>query len=145
MPERIDVRTPPPPLRGHLPFGDDRIQVTSRWVEIAGRPVIPVGGELHYSRVHPGQWESSLRRMAAGGVTVVTTYAIWNHHELEDGTLSFDGAFDLRRFVDLARSIGLEAIVRVGPYAHAEARHGGLPDRLFDGGIRALGRPALPR
>ena len=136
MIERLSVAPAPPPLRDHLPFGDDRVAVTSRWVEVDGRPVIPVGGEFHYSRVPRAQWAASLERMLAGGITVVTTYSIWNHHELADGSLSFDGQLDLRHFVQLAKSIGLDAIVRLGPYAHAEVRHGGLPDRLFGSGIR---------
>lgn len=138
---RAVVATPEPPLRGHLPFGDARIEVTSRWIEVDGTPVIPVGGEIHFTRVPPEQWAASLRRMAEGGVTVVTTYAIWNHHEQPDGTLSFAGAYDLRAFVRLARQEGLEVLVRLGPYAHGEVRRGGLPDRLFappgeEGGMR---------
>lgn len=132
----LDVARPQPPLRDHLPFGDDRISVTSRWVERDGRPFIPVGGELHYSRVPREQWAASLERMRAGGVTVVTTYCIWNHHEQPDGSLSFEGRLDLRAFVELATQKGLDTIVRLGPYAHAEVRHGGLPDRLLEEGIR---------
>lgn len=138
---RVEVTTPEPPLRGHLPFGDARIAVTSRFLEVDGVPVIPVGGEIHFTRVPREQWAASLRRMAEGGVTVVTTYAIWNHHEQPDGTLSFEGAYDLRAFVQLARQEGLEVLVRLGPYAHGEVRRGGLPDRLFappaeEGGMR---------
>ena len=34
-----------------------RIALTNRYVEIDGRPAIPVSGELHYSRVPRADWE----------------------------------------------------------------------------------------
>lgn len=136
MIRRLTLARPEPPLRGHLPLGDDRIAVTSRWIERDGIPFLPVGAELHFTRVPEAQWAESLRRMREGGVTVATTYAIWNHHEQPDGSLSFSGRYDLGRFVRLARDAGLEVIVRLGPYAHGEVRHGGLPDRLVESEMR---------
>lgn len=134
---RLDA-VPPPPLRGHLPLGDDRLVVTSRYLERDGRPVLPVSAELHYSRMPAHTWDDELRKVRAAGVTVAATYAIWIHHEQVEGELRFDGALDLRRFVELCGRHGLDVFLRIGPWAHAEARNGGLPDWL-------LGRELVPR
>ena len=55
------------------------------------KPWFPVMGEFHYSRYRDDLWEESLRKMKAGGVTVVSTYAFWIHHEEEEGVYDFTG------------------------------------------------------
>ena len=85
----------------------ERIALTNRYVEIDGRPAIPVSGELHYSRVPRDEWEERLRLLRSGGITVVATYVFWNHHEVEPGRVSFDGRLDLAAFIALCDAIGL--------------------------------------
>jgi len=110
----------------------ERIALTNRYVEIVGRPAIPVSGELHYSRVPREEWEERLRLLRSGGITIVATYVFWNHHEVEPGGVSFDGRLDLAAFVRLCEGIGLDVVVRIGPWCHGEARNGGFPDRVQD-------------
>ncbi|MFD6139420.1 beta-galactosidase [Promicromonospora sp. NPDC060271] len=93
-----------------------------------GRPVIPVSGELHFSRVPRSDWDARLRLMRAGGVTAVSTYVIWIHHEADRGEVSFDGGLDVAAFIDTAQAAGLDVVLRIGPWAHGEVRNGGLPD-----------------
>lgn len=116
-----------------------RVRLTNRYVELDGRPSIPISGELHYSRVPREQWEHRLRVMKASGITIVSSYLIWIHHEEERGQLRFDGNRDVAAFVDLAERIGLDVIIRIGPWSHAEVRNGGLPDWVqhFGGQIRS--------
>ena len=106
----------------------DRIALTNRYVEMAGRPAIPVSGELHYSRVPRDEWEERLRLMRSGGITVVATYVFWNHHEPQRGLRDFTGSLDVAAFVDLCARVGLDVVLRLGPWAHGEARNGGFPD-----------------
>ncbi|MBT2517563.1 beta-galactosidase [Streptomyces sp. ISL-90] len=110
----------------------ERVALTNRYVEISGRPVIPVSGELHYSRVPRAEWEERLRLMRSGGVTVVAAYVIWNHHELEPGRPSFEGDLDVAAFVSLCAAVGLDVVMRIGPWCHGEVRNGGFPDRVQD-------------
>jgi hypothetical protein len=105
-----------------------RIGANSRYLTRDGKPWIPVMGEYHFSRSPATQWEAELRKMKAAGVDVVATYVIWNHHEPQDGRFNWKDNRDLRRFVQLARRAGLQVVLRVGPWAHAEVRFGGLPD-----------------
>ncbi|GAA3541207.1 hypothetical protein GCM10022419_021690 [Nonomuraea rosea] len=105
------------------------LALTSRSLWRDGRPWIPVTGEMHYSRVPRERWEQTLRLMKAGGVTVVSTYVFWIHHqERRDQEPVFEGGLDVAAFVRMCHAAGLEVIVRVGPWCHGEARNGGLPD-----------------
>ncbi|MCX5192862.1 beta-galactosidase [Streptomyces sp. NBC_00249] len=92
-----------------------------------GRPHRVLSGSLHYFRVHPQQWADRLRRVAALGLNTVDTYVPWNFHEPTPGEVRFDGWRDLDRFAGLAQEIGLDLIVRPGPYICAEWDNGGLP------------------
>jgi len=94
-------------------------------------PWFPVMGEMHYSRFKEDFWEESLRKMKAGGVTVVSTYAIWIHHEEEKGVFDFSGCRNLKRFLELCRKVGLYVFLRLGPWVHGEVRNGGFPDWLM--------------
>ncbi|MFG2874882.1 beta-galactosidase family protein [Streptomyces sp. NPDC048337] len=97
----------------------------------ADRPHRIVSGALHYFRVHPDLWEDRLHRLRAMGVNTVDTYVPWNFHETDPGKADFTGPRDLGRFLRLAQGLGLDAIVRPGPYICAEWDFGGLPARLL--------------
>ena len=122
--------------RDFLTLGDGGVgpsgtlAVNSRCIERDGRPWLPVMGEFHYSRCPADEWADELRRMRAGGIDIVATYVFWNHHEAEQGRYDWTGRRDLRRFVELVHEAGLLFHLRPGPWVHAEARNGGLPDWL---------------
>ena len=128
--------------RAAVPFnvtipGNDRapdgttIGFTSQGLTIDGRPRVMVAGEFHYSRMDAARWDEELAAMAAGGITVVSTYVFWNHHEEHEGEWNFTGRRNLRHFIELCARHGLYVIVRLGPFDHGEVRNGGMPDWLF--------------
>ncbi len=133
----IDLARPLPSVRrGELDLGGTgpkggSIAVNDRYIERDGRPIVPILGEFHYCRYPAAEWEEALRKMKAGGITVVASYVFWNVHEREEGKFDWSGDLDLRRFVELVRRVGLDAIIRIGPFAHGEMRNGGLPDWLY--------------
>ncbi|SNY54164.1 beta-galactosidase [Paractinoplanes atraurantiacus] len=104
------------------------VSLTSRYLLRDGKPVIPVSGELHYSRVPRSRWVSRLRQMRAGGVTVVASYVFWLHHAPVFGAPSFADNLDVASFVRTCRSEGLDVVLRIGPWVHGESRNGGFPD-----------------
>lgn len=112
-----------------------RIEVTEGWLTRAGRPWFPVTGEVHYSRLARERWSEVLGHARAGGLTSVACYVFWQAHEPDPGQFRWDGNRDLRAFVQEADRHGLEVIVRLGPWAHGEARYGGFPDWLVRRGI----------
>lgn len=89
-----------------------------------------ISGAFHYFRVHPDQWRDRLERLAVMGLDTIETYVPWNLHEPELGRYDFDGIADLGRFLDTVAELGLDAIVRPGPYICAEWENGGLPSWL---------------
>ena len=130
------LRAAPAPLRGHLPLGEpagtpDRIEVTSAWLERDGEPWFPVTGEIHYSRLPRERWSQVLGHAKAGGLDSVATYVFWQAHEPRPGEFRWEDNLDLRAFITLAAQHGLDVVVRVGPWAHGEARSGGFPDWLL--------------
>ena len=104
------------------------ITVNSRYLVRDGRPWLPVMGEFHFSRYPHQYWEEELLKMKAGGVQVISSYVIWIHHEEVQGQFDWSGDRDLREFVRLCAKNGLLVFLRIGPWAHAEARNGGFPD-----------------
>lgn len=111
----------------------------SRSLKKDGRPWFPVMGEMHYTRYKEELWEESLRKMKAGGVTVVSTYVIWIHHEEEKGVFDFSGCRDLNRYLKLCGKVGLEVLLRLGPWVHGEVRNGGFPDWVVELGKEGVG------
>lgn len=115
---RVEVTTPP--------SGGVR-----RWIEIDGRPAIPVVAGMDYSRVPREQWEPSLRRVRESGATAVASTVFWSHHEPEPGALDFTGRLNLAGFAASVQAAGLRLVLRLGPSRHAGARYAGLPDWLL--------------
>ncbi|WP_166848218.1 beta-galactosidase [Isoptericola sp. BMS4] len=137
---RVRAARPAPPPRDQLDLGDppgtpDAVAVTGRYLERAGCPWFPVTGEVHYSRVPRRRWSEVLGHASAGGLDTVATYVLWQAHAPAPGDFRWDGDLDLRAFVELAARHGLDVIVRMGPWAHGEARYGGFPDWLVERGL----------
>ena len=54
-------------------------------------------------------------------------YAPWNFHERTPGQFTFEGEADIERFLDIAQDLGLNVLLRVGPYICGEWDFGGFP------------------
>jgi hypothetical protein len=131
----IDASAPTPaPQNAALHLGSavapngDTLGANARYLTRNGAPWLPVMGEFHYSRTPASQWEAELHKMKAAGIDIVASYVMWNHHEEIEGKFDWSGNRDLHRFIQLAGKAGLDVVVRVGPWAHAEVRYGGIPD-----------------
>ncbi|WP_309127472.1 beta-galactosidase [Microbacterium sp.] len=109
--------------------------MTDRSVLRDGVPTVPVSGEIHFSRLPRERWGERLRQMRANGVTLASAYVLWLHHSPERGIAHFDGARDVAAFIDECSAVGLEVVLRIGPWAHGEARNGGFPDWVADADV----------
>ncbi len=108
------------------------LTVTDRAVLRGGVGFVPVSGELHYSRLPRARWGERLRQLRAAGISLASTYVIWNHHSSARGDARFDGNLDVGAFVDEVEAAGLELVLRIGPWVHGEVRNGGFPDWVQD-------------
>lgn len=128
---KFNTEQQPPVLEGHLKMGGSGIEVNSRYFIKNGKPFIPVMGEMHFSRINPEEWERELEKMKSGGINVVSTYMFWIYHEEIEGDVHFDNGLDINKFVGICKKIGIDVILRIGPWAHGECRNGGFPDWLM--------------
>lgn len=103
---------------------------------IDGKRKAAVMGEVHYSRIPAEEWQTEIRKMKEGGITLVATYVFWNHIEEEEGIFDWSGQRNLRQFIEICGDEGLPVIVRIGPFCHGEARNGGIPDWMFGKGCK---------
>lgn len=140
----LDASAPTPPVRtGQLKLGGTnaqghRLDVNNTYISQDGRPIIPVTGEFHFSRYPEAYWEESIKKMKAGGISMIATYVFWNIHEEVEGKFNWTGNRNLRKFVELCAKNDMPVVIRIGPFCHGEIRNGGFPDWL-------LGRPFTVR
>lgn len=111
-----------------------KFEVDSRGFIVGGKHVLPVMGEIHFSRVPASEWRHELQKMKAGGITMVATYVFWIHHEPVEGQCNWSGNCNLHGFLEACREEGLPVILRVGPFCHGEVYQGGIPEWIVTKG-----------
>ena len=109
-----------------------KFEVDSRGFVIDGKHVLPVMGEIHYARVPEREWRREIQKMRAGGITILSTYVFWIHHEEEEGHWNWEGNKNLRRFIEVCQEEQMPVVLRIGPFCHGEVYQGGFPVWLAD-------------
>ncbi|MCQ2387865.1 MAG: beta-galactosidase [Clostridia bacterium] len=104
-----------------------RIVIEKDAILIDGEKTKIMSGAMHYFRVVPKYWKDRLLKLKELGCNCVETYVCWNCHEEKEGEFNFKDNYDLAKFLDLAKEMGLYAVVRPGPYICSEWDFGGLP------------------
>ncbi len=92
-----------------------------------GKRRLLFSGSIHYWRLEPEEWRPSLTIAKAAGLDAFETSLYWGLHEPTPHTYNFEGRNNFPAFVEIAHEVGLDAFLRVGPYACAEVNYGGLP------------------
>lgn len=132
-----DIHPALPQLHGKDPQGNE-FSFTNHYMVRDNHPFFGICGEFHFSRYNCDEWEDELIKMKMGGINIIPTYVIWNHHEEIKGHFDWTGNKDLRRFILLCKKHNIDVILRIGPWDHGEARNGGYPDWLY-------AEPLVPR
>ena len=91
-----------------------------------------ISGAMHYFRIPREYWRDRLQKLKECGFNTVETYTCWNLHEPQEGVFDFSGMLDLEAYIDIAAELGLNVILRPGPYICAEWEFGGLPAWLLN-------------
>ncbi len=118
------VPAPEPSLRARL---------CREGIALDGRVLPLLAGSVHYWRLTPNDWHAALSAVRDMGLKLVDTYVPWAVHERVRGVHDFgssDPRLDVKRFVSLARELGLYVIVRPGPHINAELTRFGIPERI---------------
>ena len=90
-----------------------------------------MSGTIHYFRIPHEYWYDRLLKLKECGFNTVETYTSWNLHEPREGEFHFEGDLDIVKFIATAKELGLNVILRPGPYICAEWEFGGLPAWLL--------------
>jgi len=96
-----------------------------------GKPYTVVSGAMHYFRIPREYWHDRLLKLKECGFNTVETYTCWNLHEPQEGIFDFSGMLDIAAYAREAQELGLNMILRPGPYICAEWEAGGLPAWLL--------------
>jgi beta-galactosidase len=110
------------------------VSLCPRGLRLGEREVPLISGSVHYFRLDPREWLAALTGLQSLGIEIVDVYLPWGVHEQVDGSFDFgakDPRLDVVRFVELARELGLLAIVRPGPHINAELTYFGIPARVI--------------
>ena len=131
----LDLQATGPRSSTYFDFGtgDYNLKVDNKGILIRQadgtmQPMIPVMGEIHFSRVKESDWEKEIIKMKNGGINVIATYVFWAHHEPANGKFDWSGNRNIRKFVELCGKNDLKVVLRIGPWCHGEVYLGGIPD-----------------
>ena len=112
----------------------ERVGLSPRGLRLGAQEVPLISGSVHYWRLDPREWLAALTALQSMGIEIVDVYLPWGIHEQVDGSLDFgarDPRLDVVRFLKLAQSLDLLAIVRPGPHINAELTYFGIPERVI--------------
>ena len=119
------------------PAAASAINFDGRGFLVHGKRTFIASGGMEYARIPHALWRDRLLRLKRAGFNCVEIYTFWDVHEPRPSEFDFSGDLDLNAFLKTVQSLGLYAIVRVGPYVCAEWDSGGYPVWLrFVPGVR---------
>ncbi|QSO50462.1 beta-galactosidase [Alicyclobacillus curvatus] len=114
---------------------------------VNGEAEVALSADYPYYRDSVENWEDRIIKLKRAGMNIITFYVPWRHHHVqrESGFVyDFTGHTEHNRnvlhFIELIHKHGMYAIIKPGPFIHAEVDFGGLPD-FVEGGV--LGEPML--
>ncbi len=108
-----------------------RFECKGKSFYLDGKEICLYSGAIHYFRIPADSWYDRLLKLKECGFNCVETYMCWNLHEPHEGQFDFSGNLDVIKFIETAEEVGLNVIVRPGPYICAEWEMGGLPAWLL--------------
>ena len=119
------------PAATSTPLARHAFVVSGKQFLMDGKAYQIISGELHYTRIPREYWRDRLQKARAMGLNTITTYVFWNVHEPHPGVFDFSGQNDIAEFIREAQEVGLNVILRPGPYVCAEWELGGYPSWLL--------------
>jgi|GEM_PF-1176865 len=107
------------------------LRANNYYLELDGKPLPLVMGEIHPQRYPAEFWEEAILEMKAAGLNGISVYVFWSQLEPRPGEFDFSGNKNIRRFVELCAKHGMYVWPRIGPFCNSEMLLGGLPSWLY--------------
>lgn len=86
-----------------------------------------VGGLVGYAGLPRETWRSRLLAAKYAGLNTVIVPIVWSEHQPTPGKYAFDHDQDIALFIQLAGSLDLKVIPRIGPVSAVDHALGGMP------------------
>ncbi|MHA1293432.1 MAG: beta-galactosidase [Promethearchaeota archaeon] len=115
----------------------ENLQVKNGIFHLNGKPYFIISADYPYYRDLITNWEDRLKKIKNAGVSVITFYIPWRYHFIKfrvDGSqyCDFKGKTNpnknVKKFIKLIHKLEMYAVIKPGPFIHAETDYGGLPD-----------------
>lgn len=91
---------------------------------------------MHYFRIQADLWPKHLESAKQAGLNTISSYVPWSLHEQIEGQPDFHGKYaanlNLEQFIRLCKTMGLNLILKPGPYILAELTMHGIPKWFFE-------------
>ncbi len=128
-----DQEPPPSPIKmgSNTMAGGGSFSLNSLYFTRDERPWLPVVGEMQYARVPRPDWDEEILKMKNGGINIISSYVFWLFHEEVEGHFDWSGNRSIHDFLEACQRHQMLVLLRIGPWDHAELRHGGFPDWLM--------------
>ncbi|CZR50366.1 related to Beta-galactosidase [Phialocephala subalpina] len=97
-----------------------------------GEPYQIIGGQMDPQRIPYQYWSKRLLAARAMGLNTVFAYIFWDQVQPTPDTWDFTGRNNIAEYFKLAQEVGLNIVLRAGPYVCGEHEWGGFPSWLSD-------------
>jgi beta-galactosidase GanA len=95
-----------------------------------GNPYRIIGGQMDPQRIPYQYWYDRLYKARAMGLNTIFSYIFWDQLEPTQGNWDFTGQNNVQEYFRLAQEVGLNIVLRAGPYVCGEHEWGGFPPWL---------------
>ncbi|NNF43425.1 MAG: hypothetical protein HKN62_10345 [Phycisphaerales bacterium] len=95
-----------------------------------GRRLWLLAAGLHYTRIPREAWTDRIAAARQAGFNTVDVGCPWMQHEPRRGRYQFDGANDVKAFIECCGAAGMRVILRPGPFIGDGFDGGGIPPWL---------------
>lgn len=91
-----------------------------------------IGGQMDPQRIPFQYWYDRLYKARAMGLNTIFSYIFWDQIQPSPDTWDFTGRNNVAEYFRIAQEVGLNIVLRAGPYVCGEHEWGGFPAWLSE-------------
>ncbi|KFX93893.1 hypothetical protein O988_06585 [Pseudogymnoascus sp. VKM F-3808] len=97
-----------------------------------GKPYQIIGGQIDPQRIPHEYWHDRLYKARAMGLNTIFSYVFWDQIQPTPDSWDTTGQNNIREYFRIAQEVGLNVVLRAGPYVCGEHEWGGFPAWLSE-------------